>query len=78
MRKRIAAAMMAVVLAVFPASMLLMAQRSFTLTMARERERALSEEAAIAGPSRWRSAAAATRRCCRRRKTRSSGMAPRR
>lgn len=48
MRKRIAAAMMAVVLAVFPVSMLLMTQRSFTLTMARERERALSEEAAIA------------------------------
>lgn len=48
MRKWIAAAVMAVVLAVLPAGMLLMAQRSFTLAMARERERALSEEAAIA------------------------------
>ena len=48
MRKRICAAMMALVLVLFPTGMLLVTRYSFQLMMERERFRALSEEAAIA------------------------------
>ena len=48
MRKRMIAAMLLVVLAVFPAGTGLIVSRCFALTMERERARALSEEAAIA------------------------------
>lgn len=48
MRTRIAAAMTALALLLFPLGAVLLVSRSFDLTMARERERALSEEAAIA------------------------------
>jgi len=48
MRKRIAAAMTALALLLFPLGAFMIVSRSFDLTMERERERALSEEAAIA------------------------------
>ncbi|MGN0776174.1 MAG: sensor histidine kinase [Candidatus Ventricola sp.] len=48
MRTRIAAAMTALALLLFPLGALMIVSRCFDLTMARERERALSEEAAIA------------------------------
>lgn len=48
MRIRIAAAMLLLVMLLFPAGMVLVVGRSFDLTMERERTRALSEEAAIA------------------------------
>lgn len=48
MRRRMALAMMLLVLLLFPAGTGLIVSRCFDLTMARERERALSEEAAIA------------------------------
>ncbi len=48
MRTRIAAAMTALALLLFPLGALLIVSRSFDLSMTRERERALSEEAAIA------------------------------
>lgn len=48
MRKRMAMAMILLVLALFPAGTGLIVSRCFDLTMERERERALSEEAAIA------------------------------
>ena len=48
MRKRIAAAMTALVLLLFPLGAMLIVSRSFDLTMEQERARALSEEAAIA------------------------------
>lgn len=48
MRKRIAAAMTALALLLFPLGAFMIVSRSFDLSMARERERALSEEAAIA------------------------------
>lgn len=48
MRRRMAMAMMLLVLLLFPAGTGLIVSRCFELTMARERERALSEEAAIA------------------------------
>ncbi len=47
MRTRIAAAMTALALLLFPLGASLIVSRSFDITMARERERALSEEAAI-------------------------------
>ena len=48
MRTRIAAAMTALALLLFPLGAFMLVSRSFDLTMVRERERALSEEAAIA------------------------------
>lgn len=48
MRTRIAAAMTALALLIFPLGALMIVSRCFDLTIARERERALSEEAAIA------------------------------
>lgn len=48
MRTRIAAAMTALALLLFPLGAFMIVSRSFDLSMARERERALSEEAAIA------------------------------
>jgi len=48
MRTRIAAAMTALALLLFPLGAFMIVSRSFDLTMERERERALSEEAAIA------------------------------
>ncbi len=48
MRTRIIAAMTALALLLFPLGAMMIVSRSFALTMARERERALSEEAAIA------------------------------
>ncbi len=48
MRTRIAAAMTALALLLFPLGAFMLVSRSFDLTMMRERERALSEEAAIA------------------------------
>lgn len=48
MRKRIAAAMTALALLLFPLGAMMIVSRSFDLTMEQERARALSEEAAIA------------------------------
>ena len=48
MRKRIAAAMTALALLLFPLGAMMIVSRSFALTMEQERARALSEEAAIA------------------------------
>ena len=48
MRTRIAAAMTALALLLFPLGAFMIVSRCFDLTMARERERALSEETAIA------------------------------
>jgi len=48
MRRKMALSMMLLVLLLFPAGTGLIVSRCFDLTMARERERALSEEAAIA------------------------------
>ena len=48
MRTRIVAAMTALALLLFPLGAFMIVSRCFDLTMARERERALSEETAIA------------------------------